>query len=192
MKIDIIFAGVGGQGIISAAAMVVQTATKLGLNAKQNEVHGMAQRGGSVVCFVRISDEEISSNTIPKGQADFIFATEPMEAIRYIDYISPNGTVITNDTPFINIPEYPDTDKLLGFLKNESNAIIIDGKRLNEEISNPKVANTAVLGVLIPRLGINKMEETFIELIELRFKSKGDKIIELNKKAYWWGKKITQ
>ena len=137
MKKDIVFAGVGGQGIVSAAAMVVQTAIELGLNAKQNEVHGMAQRGGSVVCHVRISDEKIDSITIPKGTADFIFATEPMEALRYIDYLAKDGTVITNNTPFINIPKYPSKDKIYDHL-NKVNTVFIDGEKLIQDIKTQK------------------------------------------------------
>ena len=104
MKKDIILAGVGGQGILSIAAIIGEAALKEGLYIKQAEVHGMSQRGGDVQSNLRISSNPIASDLIPKGSADLIISLEPMEALRYLPYLSKDGWIVTNTNPFINIP----------------------------------------------------------------------------------------
>jgi indolepyruvate ferredoxin oxidoreductase beta subunit len=91
MKKDIILAGVGGQGILSIAAIIGYAAVENGLNLKQAEVHGMSQRGGDVQSHLRISNREIYSDLIPQGRADLIISVEPMEALRYMPYLAQNG-----------------------------------------------------------------------------------------------------
>ena len=108
MKTDIILCGVGGQGILSIATVLGQAATASGLYLKQAEVHGMSQRGGDVQSNLRLSTERIWSDLIPKGQADLIISMEPMEALRYLPYLSSEGRVVTASKPLVNIPDYPD------------------------------------------------------------------------------------
>ena len=107
MKKDIILSGVGGQGILSIAAVIGQAALKDGLYLKQAEVHGMSQRGGDVQSNLRLSDRPIASDLIPTGKCDLIISLEPMEALRYLPYLSPEGWLVTNAVPFVNIPNYP-------------------------------------------------------------------------------------
>lgn len=116
MKTDIILAGVGGQGILSIAAALGSAALTNNLYMKQAETHGMSQRGGDVQSFMRISDQPIFSDLIAKGTADIILSVEPMEALRYLPYLRRGGYVVTNSTPFINIPNYPDTGLLLSLI----------------------------------------------------------------------------
>ncbi|MCD4681496.1 MAG: 2-oxoacid:acceptor oxidoreductase family protein, partial [Bacteroidales bacterium] len=104
MKKDIILAGVGGQGILSIAAIIGYAAVNTGLFLKQAEVHGMSQRGGDVQSNLRLSDKEIASDLIPKGKADLIISVEPMESLRYLPWLSTEGWLITNTNPYINIP----------------------------------------------------------------------------------------
>ena len=104
MKIDIILAGVGGQGILSIAATIGLAAVEAGLYLKQAEVHGMSQRGGDVQSNLRLSDKEIHSDLIPYGEADMIIAVEPMESLRHLPMLSKKGWIITNTTAFVNIP----------------------------------------------------------------------------------------
>ena len=117
MKTDIILAGVGGQGILSIAATIGMACIANNLHIKQAEVHGMSQRGGAVQSHFRLSSNPISSDLIPKGKVDIILSVEPMEALRYIDYLKPDGWIVTNAAPFINIPNYPEMELVLGKLK---------------------------------------------------------------------------
>ncbi len=116
MKSDIILAGVGGQGILSIATILGAAALDQNLYLKQAEVHGMSQRGGDVMSCLRLSSEPISSDLIPKGKADIIISLEPMEALRYLPFLAPNGWIVTNTVPFVNIPTYPDKDALMAEL----------------------------------------------------------------------------
>lgn len=97
----------GGQGILSIATIIGDAATKAGLNLKQAEVHGMSQRGGEVESGLRLSDTEIYSDLVPLGSADMILSMEPMEALRYLPFLHPDGYVITSSSPFKNIVNYP-------------------------------------------------------------------------------------
>ena len=112
MKTDIILSGVGGQGILSIAAVIGEAALKEGLYMKQAEVHGMSQRGGDVQSNLRLSDEPIASDLIPKGHADLIISLEPMESLRYLPYLKKEGWLVTNSRPFVNIPNYPEIEKV--------------------------------------------------------------------------------
>jgi indolepyruvate ferredoxin oxidoreductase beta subunit len=188
MKYDIIFAGVGGQGIVLAAAMLVAHADRLGLKSKQNEVHGMAQRGGAVVCHVRLSDREIFSDIIPMGAADIILGTEPMESLRYINYLSPEGTVITSNKPVKNI-EYPDTAKIISTLKEKCHTIVVDIDALVTELKNEKMINLAMMGALSKVLKIDGLREGILKDVEKRFASKGEGVIRLNHRAFEFGEK---
>src|SRR5574344_1475294 len=113
MKKDIILCGVGGDGIVSVAKIISDAALALGLYVKQSEIHGMSQRGGSVFSHLRLSSDPIAADVIPQGKADIILSSEPMEALRYLPYLSPNGWVITNSAPFINITNYPKIEDIL-------------------------------------------------------------------------------
>ena len=106
-KKDIILAGVGGQGILSIATVIGWAALDQNLHLKQAEVHGMSQRGGDVQSNLRLSRERIWSDLIPKGGCDLILSLEPMEALRYLPWLAPDGWIVTNTTPFVNIPNYP-------------------------------------------------------------------------------------
>ena len=112
MKTDIILCGVGGQGILSIATIIGEAAMKEDLYIKQAEVHGMSQRGGDVQSNLRISSEPIASDLIPTGSADVIISMEPMEALRYLPFLSKEGWIITSSAPFVNIPNYPEIETI--------------------------------------------------------------------------------
>jgi indolepyruvate ferredoxin oxidoreductase, beta subunit len=146
MKKDIILAGVGGQGILSIAAIIGFAALEKNLFIKQSEVHGMSQRGGAVESHLRISSNEIASDLIPLGQADIILSIEPMESLRYLPFLSPDGWIITNTTPFINISNYPDIDTLLAQIKSYKNVITIDADDIAKKNGSQKSSNVVLLG----------------------------------------------
>ena len=124
MEKNIILAGVGGQGILSIAFVIDHAAMDAGFNFKQAEVHGMAQRGGAVQSNLRYGDGEIWSDIIPTGRADMVLSVEPLEAMRYRQFLCPDGWVVTSTTPFVNIPNYPETESLLDELAGIDNIVI--------------------------------------------------------------------
>jgi indolepyruvate ferredoxin oxidoreductase, beta subunit len=190
MKRDIILAGVGGQGIISIAAVIGYAALDQGLHLKQSEVHGMSQRGGDVQSNLRISDKEIASDLIPFGQADLIISIEPLESLRYLPYLSPEGWVITNSKPFVNIPDYPDVEALLKEIHALPNQITLDAEVMAKEAGSAKGMNIVILGAASPFLGMayEKLENA----IRFIFKKKGEDIIQMNLKALKAGRDIAE
>lgn len=186
MKQDIILAGVGGQGILSIAFVIDNAALKQGLDFKQAEVHGMAQRGGAVQSHLRISDKPVFSDLIPKGAADMILSVEPMECVRYLDYLSPEGIVITSRSPFVNILDYPDIDKVLGAIETVANRVIVDSDKLAREAGSPKAQNMVMLGAASPHLILE--EANLTEFIRVLFVPRGEKMVEMNLKAFDLGR----
>ena len=181
MKTDIILAGVGGQGILSIAAVIGHAALNKGLYLKQAEVHGMSQRGGDVQSHLRISDTPIASDLIPKGGADMILSIEPMEALRYLPYLSPNGWLITNTTPFINIDGYPEAQDLMAEIKKVKNHVAIDADAIAKDLGMPKSSNIVILGAASTHLNI-AFEDLEVGIREL-FGRKGEEIVNANLKA---------
>lgn len=182
MKKDIILAGVGGQGILSIAATIGFAAIDMGLHLKQAEVHGMSQRGGDVQSHLRISDREVMSDLIPFGKADMILSVEPMESLRYLPMLSPEGWLITSTNPFINISNYPNLDGILAEVKKLKNHIALPADDIAKEIQAPKSANIVVLGAASPYLEITF--DVFERAILKLFKSKGEEIVEANIRAF--------
>ncbi len=178
MKIDIILAGVGGQGILSIAAIIGTAAVNMGWFLKQAEVHGMSQRGGDVQSHLRLSDTEIYSDLIPFGQADMIISVEPMESLRYLPYLSEKGWLITNTKAFINIPNYPEIESVLAEIKKLPHHIAIDADDIAKSMQASKSANMVILGAAAPFLGIKY--EKLEAAIRKVFEKKGDEIINLN------------
>lgn len=182
---NIILAGVGGQGILTIASIIDLAAMHSGLNVKQAEVHGMSQRGGDVQSNLRIADEEIYSDLIPKGKADIILAMEPLEALRYISYLQKDGIIITASAPFKNIPNYPDENQVIDTIKNSGfKHIIIDSEEIAKNLSERSL-NVVIAGAVAPIIGIdsNVMKESVKEL----FAAKGEEIVAMNVKAFETG-----
>ena len=187
MKTDMILAGVGGQGILSIAAVLGSAALTNNLYIKQAETHGMSQRGGDVQSYLRISDQPIYSDLIPLGKADLILSVEPMEALRYLPYLTPDGYVVTNSTPFVNIPNYPATEELMHTLEALPHRIILDADTLaKEKAGNIRAGNFIMLGAASPF--INIPFEYLEEGIRAVFSRKGEEIIGMNLKALHAGR----
>lgn len=182
MKTDIVLSGVGGQGILSIATVLGEAAIKEGLYIKQAEVHGMSQRGGDVQSNLRISSDPIMSDLIPLGKADLIISLEPMEALRYLPYLSKEGWIITNSAPFVNIGNYPELEKVLDAVKAVKNHVLIDVDTLAKEVASPRASNIVLLGAAAPFVGIetDKLEEGIRRI----FGRKGEQIVEMNLKAF--------
>jgi len=190
MKIDILLSGVGGQGILSIAAVIGEAAVHNQLFLKQAEVHGMSQRGGDVQSNLRISDKPIYSDLISRGKVDLIIALEPMEGLRYAGWLSPTGWLITGKTPLINIPNYPEEEALLETLKKMPRTVVLDVEAIAKELGSTRVSNMIVLGAATPFLDISytAIEEGIARL----FSRKGEEIVSMNLKALAAGKALAQ
>ena len=183
MKTDIKLAGVGGQGILSIATVIGEAATAAGLYLKQAEVHGMSQRGGDVQSDLRLSTESIHSDLIPLGGADLILSMEPMEALRYLPYLSPEGAVVTSSRPFVNIPNYPDETALQEELNALPNVTKMDIEEVAKGLQAPRSANMVLLGMAARHLAIVTPDQ-LRTAIRTVFGRKGDKVVEDNLKAF--------
>lgn len=191
MKTDIILAGVGGQGILSIAAALGSAALTNNLYMKQAETHGMSQRGGDVQSYMRISDQPIYSDLIAKGTADLILSVEPMEALRYLPYLRKGGYVVTNSTPFINIPNYPDPEQVMSTLKSLPHQVIIDADSIAKEAAgNVRASNFVMLGAASPFIDVPF--EYLEEGIRSIFARKGEEVIAMNLKGLRAGREFAQ
>jgi indolepyruvate ferredoxin oxidoreductase beta subunit len=181
MKCDIILAGVGGQGILSIAATIGLAAVEQNLFLKQAEVHGMSQRGGDVQSHLRLSDREIYSDLIPHGGADLIISVEPMEALRYLPWLSAGGWLVTNSVPFVNITDYPAVEDVLGELSRAGNTIVLDADGIARDLGSARSGNMVILGAASSFIS---MPFTSLEnAVRKMFGRKGAEIVEVNLKA---------
>lgn len=186
MKKDIILCGVGGQGILSVATIIGEAATKAGANLKQAEVHGMSQRGGDVQSNLRLSTEAIYSDLIPKGGCDIIISMEPMEALRYLPYLSKDGAIVTSNKPFVNIPNYPDEEKLFAELSALPKVVQLDIEQVAKDAGSARSANVVLLGMAAKYLEIVSPEQ-LRNAVATIFSRKGDAIVNANLKAFDMG-----
>ena len=183
MKQDIILAGVGGQGILSIATVIGSAALEHGLYIKQAEVHGMSQRGGDVQSHLRLSSEPIHSDLIPRGGADLIVSLEPMEALRYVPFLSPDGWIITNTVPFCNIPNYPPIEDVLAELRTFPRLIALDVDTVARETGSPRGANMVLLGASAGVMSILDPDKLRAGIRRI-FARKGDAVVDSNIKAF--------
>lgn len=190
MRVDIILSGVGGQGILSIAAVIGEAALKEGLYMKQAEVHGMSQRGGDVQSNLRLSDQPIASDLIPKGHADLIISLEPMESLRYLPYLKKEGWLVTNSQPFVNIPNYPDIDKVNEELDKLPHKVVLDVEAIAKEVATARAANIVMLGAATPFIGIEY--DKIADGIRHIFARKGEEVVEMNLKALKAGYDVAQ
>jgi len=190
VKFDIILSGVGGQGVLSVSAIIASAAMKQGLTVKQSEVHGMSQRGGAVVSNLRLSDRSIASDLIPLGTAGMILSMEPMESLRYLQYLAADGTIITSTNPVVNIPNYPDLDGILSRIRSLPSATLVDAAALAKEAGSALATNMVMVGAASSRLPISV--ETLEAAIRDMFSRKGENVVETNIKAFRSGREAAR
>ena len=175
--------GVGGQGSLLASKLLGHVLLSQNYDVKVSEVHGMSQRGGDVQSNLRLSDTPIASDLIALGTADMIISLEPMEALRYLPYLSKDGWIITSAAPFKNIPNYPDEEKLMQELKSQPHVVVLDVENLAKENHMPKSANVILLGAAAPFLKILDAE-VLRESVGRIFASKGEEVVQMNYRAF--------
>jgi indolepyruvate ferredoxin oxidoreductase beta subunit len=186
MKKDIIFAGVGGQGVLSIAAIIAKAAVKTGLSVRQSEVHGMAQRGGAVLAHLRIADTVIAGDLVPQGAADLIISMEPLESLRYAAWLAPDGALVTASEPLVNIGDYPEIENILKTIRQFPKYRIVNAASLAKKAGLPKAVNMVMVGAAASFLPVPS--ETLEATIAEMFASKDAGIREANKKAFNLGK----
>lgn len=186
MERNLILAGVGGQGILTIAQAVSRSAMRRGWSVKQAEVHGMSQRGGAVYSHLRYADHPIHSDLIPRGECDLILAMEPLEALRYVEYLRPSGRIITSAAPVVNIPNYPPIEGVLDQVASCGDHVVVEGDRLAKAAGSGLAGNSVLLGAASADLGFES-EELLDALTEL-FERKGARVVESNHRAFTLGR----
>lgn len=185
MTKNIMIVGVGGQGTLLTSRIIGRAAMEQGYDVKISEVHGMAQRGGSVVTFVRFG-EKVSEPVVEEGQADVIISFERLEALRYAHFLKKDGVLIVNDcridpmTVVIGAKTYP--ENILASLEREHRVYSIDAQKIALELGNSKVLNSVVLGFAAKHVGFD--EKAWLDTVE---KTVPPKTIEINKMAFLRG-----
>jgi len=186
VKYDVILAGVGGQGVLSVAAVIALGAKKNGLQVRQSEVHGMAQRGGAVQAHLRLSDRTIVSDLIGKASADMILSMEPIEALRYLEYLKAEGVLITSTDPVKNIPNYPDLEDIYGRIRALPSSRLVGAADLAQAAGSARSTNMVMVGAASAYLPVE--EKNLLAAIEELFSRKGEKVVETNRKAFHKGR----
>lgn len=190
MKYDIILAGVGGQGVLSISSIIAASALKEGLYVKQSEVHGMSQRGGAVQAHLRLSDRAIQSDLIPLGTADLVLSMEPLESLRYLEYLAKDGHVVTASEPVTNINDYPDLETLLAKIRTLPNARTLEVNKLARQAGSARASNMVVIGAVSALLPLKST--TLEATIRDNFARKGESVVETNLKAFNAGRGAAQ
>jgi indolepyruvate ferredoxin oxidoreductase, beta subunit len=191
--LNFVLVGVGGQGTLLASDVLAELGLKLGCDVKKAEVHGMSQRGGSVVSHLRWG-EQVFSPIIPPGEADVLVAFEKLEAARFINYLRPGGIVLVNDfciepvTVNANGVPYPTDEAIRGALEQAAGkSCWVKAAQIADELGNSRVANVVLLGALSALLDLDP--SAWDEVLALRVPAK---YLELNRKAFKAGRAATE
>ncbi|MDR2483692.1 MAG: indolepyruvate oxidoreductase subunit beta [Treponema sp.] len=186
MKKDIILAGVGGQGVLSIAAIIARAAAAGRLTVRQSEVHGMAQRGGAVLAHLRLADGPVFCDLVPQGGADMIIAMEPLESLRYAQWLAPDGALISAEEPLVNIPNYPEIHEVLQAIRRFPLFRLVQAAALAKEAGLPKAVNMVMVGAASPFLPLSA--ETLETTIAGAFAGKEPAIAQANIAAFRLGR----
>jgi len=185
---SVIIAGVGGQGAVTVAQLILGAAWKSKLHVLQSEVHGMSQRGGAVNAQVLFDTEPVTSPIVMEGAADYLVAMEPLEALRYLPLLSKEAVMVVSTVPLKNMANYPEISSVLKELESFKGITLVDTDRYAKELNYRNAGNMVLLGALSKSLPFSY--EIWKETIAERFKDKGDKIIEQNFQAFDVGRKL--
>jgi indolepyruvate ferredoxin oxidoreductase beta subunit len=186
MKCDVILAGVGGQGVLSIAAIIAQAAVSGGLSVRQSEVHGMAQRGGAVLAHLRMSDEIIASDLVPRGGADIIISMEPLESLRYAAWLSSSGALVTASEPLVNIGDYPEIADITAAIKGFPLWRLLEASALAKEAGLARAVNMVMVGAASHFLPVKA--EVLENTIASMFASKDVSVVAANIRAFQLGR----
>lgn len=193
---NIVITGVGGQGILTAANLLGWAALRAGYKVRVGEVHGMSQRFGSVIAYVRFG-EDVYGAMVPEGKADVILSFEPVEALRYINYLKKGGLVFTNARPIppvqvsMGLATYPSLDEMKKIVEEDFGGkfMAFDSEKLAMEAGNIFTTNVVLIGALSQTPGFPLSEEGIKEVIRI---SVPPKTIDVNMKAFELGVKAAK
>jgi len=186
VKHDLVLAGVGGQGVLSVAAILAEAARRHGLVVRQGEVHGMSQRGGAVQASLRLADAPIDGDLVPRGGADMVLGVEPVEALRYLDYLAPGGRLVTAADPYENVPDYPPVEAVLAAVRAVPGAVLVEAGELARRAGSGRTANVVMVGAASAFLPIPA--EVIEGCIVEGFAAKGERVVEANRRAFALGR----
>jgi indolepyruvate ferredoxin oxidoreductase beta subunit len=186
VKTDVVLAGVGGQGVLSVAAILAEAARREGLRVKQGEIHGMSQRGGAVFAGVRLSEDVIDSDLIPRGAADLLVGLEPMEALRYVGFLAPGGILVTSADPTENIPNYPEISEIHRLIGTVPDSVLVQAGALAKEAGSLRAANVVMVGAATAFLPF--APEIVAACVAEGFAAKGERVVEVNLRAFAAGR----
>ena len=191
MERNIVVTGVGGQGVLLAANAIGEAATATSYETRVGEIHGMSQRGGSVIAHVRYGDT-VNGPMVPIGKADVIVALEPMEALRYAQYLREDGTFLVDfetKDPFpvrYGNERYPDEERLAAELRDRGELVRIEAVDLAREAGHPMTANVVLLGAISTLLDLGIETPSLFEAIE---ELVPENAVEKNRRAFELGQK---
>ncbi len=184
----IVLAGVGGQGILSMAQILLEALRRSGLHALQSEIHGMSQRGGSVQAQVCYADTPLTSPLIEEGGADLLIALEPLEALRYVSMLRISGHLVTAEDPVADMEGYPPLEDVHRALRAVRGAHLLDTESLARKLAHKQAGGMAILGLASRFLSVP--EAIWREVIAQRFEPKGARIVEKNLEAFSAGRQL--
>lgn len=190
MTYDIILCGVGGQGVLSIATVIASAAMRDGFHVRQSEVHGMSQRGGAVQAHMRIADSPISSDLVPSGGADMVLSMEPVEGLRYLSWLKPDGILVSAAEAFVNIPNYPELDTIHAAIRSLPRSLLVAAEALAKTAGNSKAVNMVLVGAALPFLPVKP--ETVAAAVSEIFGRKDTALVEINMKALEMGRAAGQ
>ena len=188
--INVSLVGVGGQGILLTANMLARTATIAGMDVKNREIHGMAQRGGSVISSVRFGTE-VHSPIIPEGQSDILVAFDRLEALRWKHFLAKDGKVLMNNVDLVPVTvssglQQPVTDFETRLAKAFPDALVVDAAKIAEEVGNARTMNMVIAGALSALTPFR--ESQWVKAMEESFTGPKAKLLDLNRKAFDLGR----
>jgi indolepyruvate ferredoxin oxidoreductase beta subunit len=186
----IVLSGVGGQGVLSLAQIVLEALRRSGLQALQSEIHGMSQRGGSVHAQVCYSDLPLTSPIIDEGCADLLIALEPLEALRYVAMLRMNGQLVVSEEPQADMAGYPPLDDVYAALKGVRGCHLVDTEELARRLGHRQAGGMALLGLASTFLPV--AGAVWQEVITQRFEAKGARVTEKNLEAFQAGRGLAQ
>ncbi len=184
----VVVAGVGGQGTVTIAQLILGAAWKAGYYVIQSEVHGMSQRGGSVSAQILFDKKEVSSPVVMEGSGDLLIGMEPLETLRYIHLMSNDASIVSSTTPIKNMSTYPDEDKLLAQFNHIDKATLVDTEMYSKKLKNKHAGNIILLGLASKGLPIPK--KVWLKVLEERFLKKGEDVINKNIEAFEFGRNL--